>query len=60
MKDYKQSSAQNSHYSCPSLYGKLVREQYNMQPKVGTGGKIGTGKLDNGMQGAKRNTQKGA
>lgn len=24
----------NSHYSQPSMYGKMVREQYNKQPKM--------------------------
>lgn len=39
MKDYKDygkfdsAKPDNSHYSEPSMYGKLVREQYNMQPK---------------------------
>jgi len=35
-KDYKSfdsAKPDNSHYSQPSMYGKLVREQYNMQPK---------------------------
>jgi len=52
MKDYKQSSPQNSHYSAPSMYGKLVREQYNQQPKYcepGNAGKMSSSKSKKGM-----------
>lgn len=35
MKDYNYEKADNSHYSVPSWYGKVVREEYNMRSKMG-------------------------
>lgn len=54
VKDYSSDSMSNSHYSVPSMYGKLCREQYNMQPKYCEPGKAG-----GGMEGEKRNEQAG-
>lgn len=54
-KDYSTAKADNSHYSVPSMYGKMVREQYNMQPQY-----CEPGKADGQMKGEHRNTQKGA
>lgn len=31
--DFNYEKADNSHYSVPSMYGKIVRDQYNKQPK---------------------------
>lgn len=53
-KDYSYQRPDNSHYSVPSMYGKLVREQYNMQPKY-----CEPGKADGEMRADKRNVQKG-
>lgn len=51
---YDYNKADNSHYSAPSWYGKVCREQYNQRPTYNTSQKMG-----GGLQGAKRNTQKG-
>lgn len=53
--DYSSEKADNSHYSVPSMYGKMVREQYNMQPKY-----CEPGKSDGKMSGSRSNPQKGA
>lgn len=59
MKDYKSAEAMGSHYSCPSMYGKMVKEQYNMQPKYGDGASKTDGKMNHGLQGKKSNKQVG-
>lgn len=51
--DYSYKAADNSHYSCPSMYGKLVKEQYNMQPKYAEPGSSVKGSDSH------RNVQKG-
>lgn len=57
MKDYKfdYNKSDNSHFSMPSMYGKIVRQQYNAQPKLPGSSHCADGQ----MKGAKRNTQKG-
>jgi len=45
----------NSHYTVPSMYGKMVREQYNQIPKY-----CEPSKADGKMQGEKSNKQAGA
>lgn len=52
--DFNSAKADNSHYSVPSMYGKIVREQYNEQPKY-----CEPGKADGVMKGAHSNPQKG-
>lgn len=32
-KNFDYEKMDNSHYTVPSMYGKMVREQYNEQPK---------------------------
>lgn len=39
MKDFDYDKKDNSHYTVPSMYGKLVREQYNAEPKYCEPGK---------------------
>jgi len=53
-KDFDDAKADNSHYSVPSMYGKLVREQYNQQPKYCEPGQAG-----GGMKGPHSNKQTG-
>jgi len=55
MKDYSDKKADNSHYSVPSMYGKMCREQYNARKDC-----CDPGKADGKMKAAKSNTQKGA
>lgn len=57
VKDYTtEPEGGNSHYNgVPSFYGKLVNEQNKQQPKYCWPGEVG-----GGLQGAKRNEQKGA
>lgn len=52
--DFNYEKPENSHYSVPSMYGKIVREQYNEQPKYCEPGEAG-----GGMRGEHRNEQKG-
>lgn len=52
MADYKH--VENTHYSCNSMYGRLVKQQNAQQPKYSEPGPAG-----GGMQGSHRNTQKG-
>lgn len=54
-KDYDSAKADNTHYSVPSMYGKMVREQYNQLPKY-----CEPGKESGKMQGEKSNKQAGA
>lgn len=54
VKDYSTESMDNSHYSVPSMYGKMCREQYNLQPRY-----CEPGKADGEMRGEKRNEQAG-
>jgi hypothetical protein len=51
---FDDAKADNSHYSMPSFYGKIVREQYNEQPKYCWPGEIGAD-----MKGSKSNEQVG-
>lgn len=52
--DFDREKKDNFHYSVPSMYGKLVREQYNEQPKYCEPGNAG-----GGMKGEHSNPQKG-
>jgi hypothetical protein len=52
--DFSYNRADNSHYSVPSMYGKMVREQYNKQPRY-----CEPGDADGMMRGAHSNPQKG-
>lgn len=52
-RDFSYDKMDNSHYSVPSFYGKIVREEFNKQPKYCEPGHT------TDMQGARRNTQKG-
>lgn len=54
VKDFSYEKTDNSHYAVPSMYGKMCREQYNMQPKY-----CEPGAADGEMKGAKRNEQAG-
>lgn len=54
MKDKSYSGKDNSHYSEPSMYGKIVREQYNQRKDY-----CNPGKADGKMKGSHRNTQPG-
>lgn len=45
---------ENSHYCMPSMYGKLVREQYLAQPNYCDPGPVG-----GDMKGDRRNEQSG-
>ena len=53
-KNYDSAKADNSHYSVPSMYGKMVREQYNMRSKC-----CDPGKADGNMKAAHSDKQKG-
>lgn len=53
-RDFSYNKMDNSHYSEPSMYGKMVREQYNKQPRY-----CEPGDADGMMRGAHSNPQKG-
>mgnify|MGYP003653253937 CR=1 FL=1 len=52
--DFNYEKMDNTHYSVPSMYGKMVREQYNKQPKYCEPGPVG-----GGVKGSHRNEQAG-
>ena len=52
--DFDREKKDNFHYSVPSMYGKIVREQYNEQPKY-----CEPGNADGEMRGEHSNPQKG-
>jgi hypothetical protein len=55
VKDYTEDKGENSHYNgVPSMYGRLCKEQNNMQPKYCEPGMPGTE-----MMGEKSNEQAG-
>jgi len=51
-RDLDREEVKNFHYSVPSMYGKEVRKQYDMQPKYC--------EADGEMKGAHSNPQTGA
>lgn len=53
-KDYSAESYDNSHYCMPSMHGKMVKEQYDMQPKYAE-----PGDADGEMKADYRNVQVG-
>jgi hypothetical protein len=52
--DFNYEKADNSHYTVPSMYGKMVREQYNKQPSY-----CEPGQADGNMKGEHSNKQTG-
>jgi hypothetical protein len=55
VKDYSEGRLDNTHYNgVPSMYGKMVKKQYDMQPKY-----CMPGEADGEMRGEHRNEQAG-
>ena len=53
-KNYDYDKMDNTAYTVPSMYGKMVREQYNAQPTY-----CEPGKADGAMKGEHSNKQAG-